>query len=136
MDENGNAIKAALLQRDALMTLLLAQSHELIQQLALLSGAEKNAVIGLAAIGHVAGAYAHAPQPDPELVAGFQRALASLSPAASRRLVLPLTPSGEYLFADVTKMNRQIRDLLAALAPRVESEERSAEGVRSLPLNR
>lgn len=77
---------ASLMQRDALVALLIAQSQRLIQRLALLAGVEKAAVVGLVTIGQAMLAYARAVDPDPNVMATFDQLLASLSPALVGRM--------------------------------------------------
>lgn len=78
--------KAALLRRDAAMMLLIARAQGLVQQLALLAGSEKAAVVGLVAVGQAAAAYARAGRPDMEVLASFDAMLAALSPGMAGRL--------------------------------------------------
>jgi len=90
-NEAVNTTKAARMQRDALMTLLIAQCQGLIQQLALLAGSEKTAVAGLVSVGQAMAAYARAAQPDPEVIASFDRELTALSPGYWGRFPLIMT---------------------------------------------
>jgi hypothetical protein len=84
-------LSAALMQRDALVTLLIAQSQRLIQRLALLAGVEKAAVVGLVTIGQAMIVYARAVDPDPQVMASFDQLLVSLSPASAGRIADPLS---------------------------------------------
>jgi len=82
---NDQAVKAAMMQRDALLTLLIAQSVNLTQQLALLAGSEKAAVARLVAIGQAIAIYARTVRPDPQVTASFDHVLSSFSPILDRR---------------------------------------------------
>jgi folate-dependent phosphoribosylglycinamide formyltransferase PurN len=102
VSETETRMEAALMQRDAAMMLLIAQAQGLVQQLALPAESEKAAVAGLVAVGQAMVSYARAAQPDPEVMAGFDRILAALSPALAGRIAGPcplqdcLDESGAY----------------------------------------
>jgi len=80
-------LDAALMQRDALMVLLVAQSQRLVQRLALLAGVEKAAVAGLVTVGQTLVAYARTLHPDPDVMASFSELLGSLSSEPVTRVV-------------------------------------------------
>ena len=165
-NETGNTTNVAFMQRDALMTLLIAQAQGLIQQLALLAGTEKAAVAGLVSIGQAMVAYARAAQPDPEVMAGFDRVLTALSPALAGRIARPCSHQAcleesrahagalatclragkghaqcerETLAeatAETACITRNLKELLAALAPSADESQRKAGTTRSLPSHR
>lgn len=114
----GSAV--ALMQRDALMTLLVARCQELIQRLALLAGPEKEAVAGLMAVSQVMTAYEHCAQSDRGIMEGFDHVLASLSPALLQRMTLlsaPAETTGGISPDETERMTREIKQLLAVLTP-------------------
>ncbi len=166
---NSNAespITAALMQRDAVMMLLAAQAQGLIQRLALLSGFERAAVMGLVTVGQAMVAYARATQPDPEVMAGFDRVLATLAPAVSGRSTgqFPLQACLEEsavhaaalaacrragksraqceretradATAETACMTQNLKELLAAIASPDDASQRKAGASRSLPSHR
>lgn len=81
-DSNANAV-----QRDAAMVSLIVHGHNLVTRLALLSQAEKEAVLALVAIGQAVAGYAHTPRPDAEVLESFVRTLDALSPVNAHRLL-------------------------------------------------
>jgi hypothetical protein len=161
-----NPISSALMQRDAVMLLLIAQSQGLIQRLALLAGSEKTAVAGLVTVGQAMVAYARAAQPDPEVMASFDRALAALSPSLAGHSSGPcalqacLEESTAYAgalaaclragksrkqcerealaeaAAETACITRNLKELLAAIAPPADAPQRKAGASRSLPSHR
>jgi hypothetical protein len=143
-NEAENPLVAALMQRDALTTLLIAQSQGLIQRLALLAASEKEAVAGLVIIGQAMTAYARATQPDPEVMAGFERILGTLAPTLAGRMAgsYPLqvclgAPGTQAEVAIETAcMTRQLKSLLEAVAPPADTSQRKAGASRSIPSHR
>jgi len=153
------ALEAALMQRDAVMTLLIAQSLGLIQRLALLAGHEKAAVAGLVTIGQAMVVYARCTRPDPEVMASFDRVLATLSPGLSGSSNAPgffqscLEEAGAYtgaidaclragereqeLFTGAVEeaacLTRHLKTLLAAVTEPVDKQYRMAGVERSVP---
>ena len=124
-------IEAARMHRDATMLLLVAKSQNAIQQLALLAGSEKAAVVSLVAVGQAVSAYAHSTRPDKEVLANFEQVLAMLSPhtmkhACKQRMNRTDTEKCrvEDVLAEMADMTRDIKELLAALA----STERDLQG--------
>jgi hypothetical protein len=123
MDNESATVDAALMQRDALVTLLVAQGQGLIQRLALLADSEKAAVAALVVIGQALAAYARAAQPDPEVMAGFDRMLGALAPAVAVHLTGPyplqvcLGAPGTSAGVEAACMIRQLKALLACVAP-------------------
>jgi len=72
--------RADFQQRDALMTLLIAQASGQIQRLALLAHPEKVAVSKLMAIDRAMTIYARSTNPDSQVIASFVYVLESFSP--------------------------------------------------------
>jgi hypothetical protein len=134
--------EAALMQRDAAMMLLVAQSQGLIQQLALLANAEKAAVAGLVAVAQAVAIYAQSERPDAGIVAGFDNVIYSLAPAMARRIaaIRAAAPEPAHAAAEIAALNQSLRGLFAVLAsagngPLVEPDEdpaRMAGVLRSL----
>lgn len=137
-NDTENATATSQMQRDALIMLLVAQSHGLIQQLALLASSEKTAVAGLVLVGQILGVYACGVRPDPTAIEDFERMLSSLSPAMTRRITSPAAAAvaGTDVQAEVASMSQQLKNLLAALAAQTGQGERKAGDSRSLPLRR
>jgi hypothetical protein len=131
-------LEAAFMQRDALMTLLLAQCHEQLQHLALLAGHEKSAVCMLMLVGQAMGVYLYGPRADREVYGVFERVASGLSPATGRALG-GLFPRGETQWEDVLatvqQQSQQLRQLLAMVAPGEPVFHRAGES-RSLPSGR
>lgn len=164
--EAEDPVSAALMQRDAVMMLLIAQSQGLTQRLALLAGSEKAAVAALVTVGQAMVAYARAAQPDPEVMASFDRVLATFSPALARRCAGPyllqtcLEESSAYAgvlaaclrtgrervqcehealaeaVAETVCITRSLKELLAATAPPADASQRKAGVSRSFPSHR
>lgn len=124
-------VEAARMQRDASMLLLVAQSQNAIQQLALMAGSEKTAVVSLVAVGQAVSAYAYAIQPDEEVLSNFEQVIATLSPFASKPVCRLRSSragtdekSGINMLAEMLDMTRDVKELLATLA----SPERDFQG--------
>jgi hypothetical protein len=154
--------EAAIMQRDAVMTLLIAQSQGLIQRLALLAGHEKAAVAGLVTIGQAMVVYARCTRPDPEVMASFDRVLASLSPALTgsgsvSTVFQVCVETGAYSGAidaciragqdreqeaytgvveEAACLVRHLRTLLAAVTEPMDKQVRKTGVTRSLPSHR
>lgn len=77
-------------QRDAAMISLIAYGQNLIARLALLTQAEKDAVLAMIIIGQSLASYADGIQPDKEVIESFERTLQGLSPAMAQR-IMPLS---------------------------------------------
>ena len=80
-------------QRDALMTLLIAQANGQIQRLALVTGAEKVAIAKLVAISQAMSIYTRSAGPDALVVSSYLHVLESFSPLLRKLAILPDTVS-------------------------------------------
>ena len=137
MADSNQTINSVLMQRDALMTLLVAQSHGLIQRLALLANSEKTAVAGLMLVSQAMGVYTRDVRPDQEVIKVYERMLASLSPvlAGQSALLSPArmaAPEGRSL-SKIDPMTLQLKNLLTVLAQLAGRAEHQVGDSRSLP---
>jgi hypothetical protein len=121
--ETDHLVDATRLQRDATMLLLIAQSQNAIQQLALLASHEKSAVTWLVAVGEQVAAYACATQPDEQVLVNFKQILAALSPPMANYVGRPRplvsgkeSVGSEARLAEMVAITREANELLAALS--------------------
>jgi len=157
---SSQTLEAAILQRDAVMALLIAQSQGLIQRLALLAGSEKAAVMALVTIGQAMVVYARCARPDPAVMASFDRVLGLLTPALSGQssarsaFQACVEEAGAYAGAidaclksgqgleqetlvgiteEAAHLTRHLKALLAAVATSENEQYRKSGVARSLP---
>lgn len=107
---------AARMQRDAHMTLLLAQLMDLIQRLALLTGSERVAVARMVAISQAMAYYTRCAGADPQVMASFDHLMSTFSPLLDRRADMT-TARADYLVRVHAGMDTQTAGQLEVPGP-------------------
>lgn len=129
--DDGSAIR-----RDAAMIALVAHAQGLVARLALLTQAEREAVLALVLIGRAAAGYVRAIRPDSEVIESFARLLESLSPEGVRRLAPQVRAQffqkelAAGAAAGTGGLTAQLRSLHAALVP--AQRQTAIDGAQSL----
>jgi hypothetical protein len=119
------------------MIALVAHAQGLVARLALLTQAEREAVLALVLIGRAAAGYVRGIRPDSEVIESFARLLESLSPEGVRRLA-PQVHSQFFqkelaAGAAADGLTAQLRSLHAALVPAARAAAARTHGAEPAP---